>query len=178
MLLVVALGVIVTMLFFTSQWRATREHDTRSIQDFYHNTVNAMDASRRGSGGAQIVMNGKAGTQVNPQAKDKDGDGTVGADDVQESEQMAERLRAAEQKAKDSANAKAPLKPDSPGKVVGVGSSAGGQGKKGKTTTSEASREDETAEEHEVEVTLNEILKRSPSEFPVLSLADTEDPID
>lgn len=159
--MVVALGVVIIMLFFTSQWRATQEHDSRTIQDFYHKTVNAMDANRRGSGGAQIVMSGK-GTQINQEAKDKDGDGSVDADDVQQAEEMAGRLREAEQKAKDLANAKSPLKPDSPGKVVGVGSSAGGQ-KKGKGTSTVEEDEEETAEEHEVEVTLNEILKRSPS---------------
>lgn len=157
-LLLLALAVVITILFFTSQWQQTSERDTRTIQDFYHKTINAMDG-RRGSGGSQVVMNGKG--RISTEAKDKDGDGTVDEDDQQLAVEMSDRLRAAEQQAKDLANAKAPLKPDSPGKVVGVGSSAGGQGKK-----DEAAEEGETDEDHEVEVTLTEILKRSPSKFP------------
>lgn len=103
-----------------------------------------------------------SGGKVSTEAKDKDGDGSVDADDEQLAEAMSGRLRAAEQKAKDLANAKAPLKPDSPGKVVGVGSSAGGQGAK---KDGDAAEGEETDEEHEIEVTLNEILKRSPSKF-------------
>ncbi|KAK9421638.1 putative Glutaredoxin domain-containing protein [Seiridium unicorne] len=155
-LFLVALAVVITILFFTSQWQQTSERDTRSIQDFYHKTMNAMDG-KRGSGGSQVVMSGKGG-KVSAGAKDKDGDGSVDKDDEKLAEEMSDRLRAAEQKAKDLANAKAPLKPDSPGQVVGVGSSAGGQGKK-----DVAAPEDETDEEHEIEVTLNEILKRSPT---------------
>ncbi|KAI1844287.1 hypothetical protein JX265_007874 [Neoarthrinium moseri] len=160
-LLLLALAVVITILFFTSQYQATHERDTRTIQDFYHKTVNAMD-NKRGSGGAQIIMSGK-GAQVNHEAKDKDGDGSVDEDDEQMAEEMADRLRAAEQKAKDLANAKAPLKPDSPGKVVGVGSSAGGQGKKGKPAPEDVDDKEETDEEHEIEVVLNEILKKSPT---------------
>lgn len=157
-LLLLALAVVITILFFTSQWQQTAERDTRTIQDFYHKTVNAMDG-KRGSGGSQVVMSGKG--KLSPEAKDKDGDGSVDADDEQLAEEMGDRLRAAEQKAKDLANAKAPLKPDSPHKVVGVGSSAGGQGAK---KDGDDAEEEETDEEHEIEVTLNEILKRSPSE--------------
>ncbi|KAH8200029.1 hypothetical protein TruAng_005805 [Truncatella angustata] len=153
-LMLLALAVVITILFFTSQWQQTAERDTRTIQDFYHKTVNAMDG-KRGSGGSQIPI--KAG-KVSAEAKDKDGDGSVDADDEHLAAEMSDRLRAAEQQAKDLANAKAPLKPDSPGKVVGVGSAAGGQGKK-----DAADATDETDEEHQVEVTLNEILKKSPS---------------
>ncbi|KAF3010507.1 hypothetical protein G7054_g10193 [Neopestalotiopsis clavispora] len=156
-LLLVALAVVITILFFTSQWQQSSERDTRTIQDFYHKTLNAMDG-KRGTGGSQIIMSGKGG-QVSAEAKDKDGDGSIDADDEQLADEMAERLRAAEQKAKDLANAKAPLKPDSPGKVVGVGSSAGGQGKKDTDSTTV----EESNQEHEIEITLNEILKKSPT---------------
>ncbi|KAI0125988.1 glutaredoxin [Xylariales sp. AK1849] len=161
LLILVVLAVVITTLFFTSQWRATSERDSRTIQDFYHKTVNAMD-HKRGSGGAQVVMSGK-GSAVND-AKDKDGDGSVDADDEQMAVEMAERLRAAEKKAKDLANEKAPLKPDAPSEVVGIGSSAGGQNKKAmeKGDASEVEEKQETDEEHEIEVTLNEILKKSP----------------
>lgn len=148
----IAIAGIVTLLFFTSQARHSRESDTRSIRDFYHKTVNAMD---RGNGGS---IPGKQQQQVIP-AHDHDADGDIDEDDEIMARQMAERLKQAEQKAKDSANAKAPNKPDLPGAIVGVGSSASGQHKgepdgKGKV--------EETAEEHEIEVELNAILKKSP----------------
>lgn len=158
-MMMVVMAAVITTLFFTSQWRQTSERDSRTISDFYHKTVNAMD-HKRGSGGAQIVMGGKGQSVVN-EAKDKDGDGTVDEDDEKVAEAMAERLRAAEQRAKDLANAKAPLKPDAPSEVVGIGSSAGGQNKKkGKITSEE--QEDDSEEYHEVTVTLNAMLEKSP----------------
>lgn len=94
--------------------------------------------------------------------KDKDGDGTVDKDDELLAEEMAARVRAAEKKAKELANAKA-LKPDSPSEVVGVGSSAGGQKKlKGQGKASEDDQDAETPEDHELETILNEIFKKSP----------------
>lgn len=160
LLLVVALAVVVTTLFFTSQWRATSERDPRTLQDFIGKTVNAMDKTR-GTGGSQIVMSGKE--KVVNGAKDKDGDGSIDEDDKQMAEEMAERLRAAEKKAKDLANEKAPLKPDSPSEIVGVGSSAGGQKKiKGSTEASETEEKEETPEEHELELIMNDIFKKSP----------------
>ncbi|KAK8125122.1 monothiol glutaredoxin-7 [Apiospora kogelbergensis] len=130
-LVMVGMAVIVTTLFFTSQFGSD---ESRAFQDFYGKTVNAMER-KRGSGGAQIIMDGKGATAVVSEAKDKDGDGAVGEDDVQQAKEMAERLREAEQRAKDQANAKAPLKPDSL---------------------------DESDPASKVEATLNEILKKSP----------------
>ncbi|ORY60168.1 thioredoxin-like protein [Pseudomassariella vexata] len=156
LLIMVVMATVITTLFFTSQWRASHDQDSRTIQDFYHKTVNAMD-QKRGSGGAQIPMGGK-GIVVND-AKDKDGDGTIDEDDKQMAAEMAERLRAAEQKAKENANAKAPLRPDAPHQVVGVGSSAGGQKK---AANAETEAEAESEEEHALEQTLNDIFKRSP----------------
>jgi hypothetical protein len=148
-----ALAVIVTTLFFTSQWRSTSERDSRTIQDFFGRTTSALDASERGSGGSQVVL-----TPV----KDKDGDGSVDKDDELLAEEMAARVHAAEKKAKELANAKA-LKPDSPSEIVGVGSSAGGQKKlKGTGKASEDDKDEETPEEHELEIILNEIFKKSP----------------
>lgn len=167
-LLVVVMAVVITSLFFTSRFGAGSEKDAaRSLQDFYGRTVNAMDR-KRGSGGAQIIMDGKGSTSngaVND-AKDKDGDGTVSEGDVQMAQEMQERLRAAEQKAKEQANKKAPLRPDSPSNVIGVGSSAGGQVQKpaGKDADASSAHEDSTEppEDRKVEVTLNEMFKRSP----------------
>lgn len=161
-LVMVGMAVIVTTLFFTSQFGSD---ESRAFQDFYGKTVNAMER-KRGSGGAQIIMDGKGATAVVSEAKDKDGDGAVGEDDVQQAKEMAERLREAEQRAKDQANAKAPLKPDSPSELVGVGSSAGGQHRKlGDKDASAANPKDESDPASKVEATLNEILKKSPGMF-------------
>lgn len=164
----VVMVVVVTSLFFSSRFGAGSENNAaRSLQDFYGRTVDAMDR-KRGSGGAQIIMDGKGSTSngaVND-AKDKDGDGTVSEGDVQMAQEMQERLRAAEQKAKEQANKKAPLRPDSPSNVIGVGSSAGGQKQKPAGKDAEASSANEESaeppEDRKVEVALNEMFKRSP----------------
>ncbi|RYP85966.1 hypothetical protein DL769_000829 [Monosporascus sp. CRB-8-3] len=139
--------------------RQNAPQDTRTIQDFYHRTTNAMD---RHLAGGQVVIGGK-GSASDPHVKDKDGDGSVDEDDEQLAREMTDRLRAAEQKAKDLANQKAPLKPDSPKKVVGVGSSASGQNKKGKSRADSAQdKGDETEADLELETTLDKIFKKSP----------------
>ncbi|KAI0900081.1 glutaredoxin [Annulohypoxylon nitens] len=159
LLMMVALAAIITTLFFTSQMRSTIPHDNRTVQDFFGKTMNGL-GHQQGSG--QVVMSGK-GTTVDSTVKDKDGDGSVDEDDEQLAKEMSDRLRAAEQKAKDLANAKAPLKPDAPSEVVGVGSSADGQkkGSKGSSAGVEG-EETQSEEDHEVEVTLSNILKKSP----------------
>ncbi|KAK8138599.1 hypothetical protein PG984_001979 [Apiospora sp. TS-2023a] len=149
-LVMVGMAVIVTTLFFTSKFGSD---ESSAIQDFYGKTVNAMER-KRGSGGAQIIMDGKGATALS-EAKDKDGDGSVGEDD-----RWPSASRAAEQRAKDQANAKAPLKPDAPSEVVGVGSSAGGQHRKLKDKEASADSTDESGPESKVETTLNEILKK------------------
>lgn len=114
-------------------------------------------------------MGGK-GTTVDSTVKDKDGDGSVDEDDEQMAKDMAERLRAAEQKAKDLANAKAPLKPDPPSEVVGVGSSAGGQKKdksKANSKETEGSEEEESEEDREIDATLSNILKKAPGKIVI-----------
>ncbi len=109
------------------------------------------------SGGATIPKDGEDGEEV--------------------AKQMAERLKEAATDAKNKANAKAP-KPDPPSALVGVGSAAegaekGAAGRK-KTTVDEEKQEpivEETKEEHELEVELNSILKKAPSEyFPPYSI--------
>ena len=137
------------ILLFSSHYRTTREAD--SIQDFYHKTKNALDkgsgSGSRAAERSQQVITGH----------DHDADGDVDADDEAGAKEMTERLRQAEQKAKENANAKGPTKPDVPQEIVGVGSSASGQDKKkGKDEPKE------TEEEHEVEQELNSILKKSP----------------
>ncbi|KAI1470900.1 glutaredoxin [Daldinia caldariorum] len=160
LLMMVVLAAVITTLFFTSQMRSTIPRDSRTVHDFFGKTMNGL-GSQKGSG--QVVMSGK-GTTVDSTVKDKDGDGSVDEDDEQLAKDMADRLRAAEQKAKDLANAKAPLKPDAPSEVIGVGSSAGGQKKGGSKGSSKEENEDskESEEDREVEATLNAILKKSP----------------
>lgn len=94
---------------------------------------------------------------------------------------MAESLKEAAQVAKDNANAKAP-KPDPPSQVVGMGNAAKGQEEKsvagrkkfggeadGQQVVKEEPQEEESKEDHEIEVELNLILKKSPSKFLFLS---------
>lgn len=166
LLFYVVLAGVVTMLFFTSHLRSTTEPDTRNIQDFYHKTVNAMDKARNGGSRSpgQAVVDSKTGKEVGRTPKDKDADGNVDADDDILANEMAERLQAAEQKAKELANAKAPNKPDRPSEIIGVGSSAEGQVTKAGEEAVEAKEEvlGETDDEHEVEVEMERIMKKAP----------------
>jgi hypothetical protein len=139
----------VTLLFFTSKARHARDVDRHSLHDFFSKTKNAMDKQHPG----EKVMAGH----------DVDADGDIDKDDDILAKQMADRLRQAEQKAKDSAEAKGPTKPDMPEKVIGVGSSASGQQKRPPKAEGKAEEEEETeTEDHEVEAELNSILKKSP----------------
>lgn len=81
----------------------------------------------------------------------------IDEDDAIVAKAMQERLRKAEQMAKNNANAKAPNKPDAPEDIVGVGSSAHGQNHLDKGESSE------TEEHHAVLEELRSILKKSPS---------------
>ncbi|KAI1764250.1 glutaredoxin [Hypoxylon sp. FL1150] len=159
LLMMVVFAAVITTLFFTSQMRAAIPHDNRTVQDFFGKTMNGL--GHQGNG--QVVVSGK-GTTVDSTVKDKDGDGSVDEDDEKMAKEMGERLRAAEQKAKDLANAKAPLKPDSPKEIIGVGSSAGGQKKdKSKANSKETESEvEESEEDREIDATLNTILKKAP----------------
>ncbi|EOO03382.1 putative glutaredoxin-c4 precursor protein [Phaeoacremonium minimum UCRPA7] len=146
------LALVVMTLMYTSRLRQSQERDTRTLGDFYYKTVNGLNKAH----GDQAVMGTKAGQTT----QDKDRDGDVDEDDEQLAREMAQRLKDAEQKAKDLANAKSPNRPDAPEKIVGIGSSADGQGKKDEGGNSVEAQE--TDEEHAVEVTLNDILKKSP----------------
>ncbi|GAB1311332.1 Disulfide oxidoreductase-like protein [Madurella fahalii] len=162
-LVYLVLAGVVTLLFFTSQARHAREADTQSLQDFYHKTVNAMNKGHGagaggGGGGAEAGQKIMAG---HGHDHDVDADGDIDEDDVIVAKEMAERLRQAQQQAKDSANAKAPNKPDNPEDIIGVGSSASGQ-EKGTSDGSAKKKVLEADDEHEVETELATILKKSP----------------
>lgn len=137
----VVLAGFVTLLFFTSHYRHAPDGQ---VQDFYYKTRNAMERGPQGS--SQKVI----------EKHDHDADGDIDEEDEIMAKEMAERLRLAEQKAKENANAKAPHRPDAPEDVVGVGSSAHGQKKKGDDELLE------TDTDHEVEDELNIILEKSP----------------
>ncbi|KAH7026377.1 glutaredoxin [Microdochium trichocladiopsis] len=161
LLLVAVMAVVITTLFFTSKMRQNTVQDTRTIQDFYHKTMNAIDHHPVGQKAAD-----SPDTVIEPHIKDKDGDGTVDEDDIQLAREMSERLRAAEQKAKDLANKKAPLKPDHPDEVVGVGSSADGQHPKSpealQNKENDESRSEGSVVDTEVDEAMDRILKKSP----------------
>ncbi|TVY15909.1 Monothiol glutaredoxin-7 [Lachnellula arida] len=135
---------VITVLFYTGSLRQNSPQDSRTAGDFYDRTVNALN-NKKPAGGT--------------------------SDDDQVAAAMAKSLKEAAQVAKDNANAKAP-KPDPPSIVLGVGSAAEGAreeksvaGRK-KFTTGEAQEpikdNVETKEDHDIEVELNSILKKSP----------------
>jgi hypothetical protein len=151
--LYLTLAGVITLLFLTSRARHERE------SDFYQKTVNALDKGRgTGSGGAEAGQKIMAGLGHD---HDADADGDIDEDDVIVAQEMARRLREAQQQAKDSANAKAPNKPDNPQDVIGVGSSASGQ-EKGALGEKEKEKLRETEDDPEVEMELNAILKKAP----------------
>lgn len=150
LLVVGLLAVVVVTLVYTSQMRAAEEADRRTINDFWHKTMNGLDRAH-----GQTVLDSKKGSAKGGAGKDED--------DAQLAKDMRARLDAAAQKAKDSANSKV-LRPEKPEQVIGVGSSAGGQTKGSKENPGDKAESKETDEEHQVESTINDILKKSPGE--------------
>lgn len=144
-MIVGVLAVVVVTLVYTSQLRASEDADTRTINDFWHKTMAGLDSAHGGKKDQTIFSSKK--------------DSSSDEDDAQMAKDMRARLEAAAQKAKDSANAKV-LRPEKPEQVIGVGSSAGGQ----KGDKAAADDANETEEEHQVETTINDILKKSPGE--------------
>jgi hypothetical protein len=137
--------IVVTLLFYTSSQRQSRSPDLRTAGDFYDKTLNAL-----------------RNQNANPK------DGGLSKDELV-AKKVKESLKEAAQLAKDNAIAKAP-KPDPPSEVVGKGSAAQGAErgiagrKKYGTGEDQKPFKEETAEEHEVELELNSILKKSPSQ--------------
>lgn len=151
LLLLAAVGIAVLILFYTSRLEGASTSDGAAPKDFYQKTVNAMD-DQKSSGKAQ------GGSPLKPADRDRDGD--IDVDDEIMGVEMQERLKAAENKAKELANEKAGLRPDPPSNIIGVGSSADGQ---------DASSDEDSPvveEERDTESELNSILKKSPSKSP------------
>ncbi|GJN83576.1 hypothetical protein PLIIFM63780_007125 [Purpureocillium lilacinum] len=170
LVMLAAILTVVLILFYSSGLDDSKK-DTRSFQDFYHKTMDGM--SKKGSTSppspqGQAVLDSKTGAKAGHIPADTDGDGDVDEDDRRASAGTKERLRQAEQKAKDLANEKSPLKPDPPSEVVGKGNSADGQVKKpaagGAGTVGKAkdAPAKESKEEKEIDAELNAILKKAP----------------
>ncbi|CAK7198587.1 hypothetical protein SEUCBS139899_001250 [Sporothrix eucalyptigena] len=165
---IAALAFTIAMMLYTSRLRDTHTPDQRTIQDFYHKTKGALGSDPGAAGG---VAQAKA-----PVVVDMDNDGDVDEEDARLAREMQSRLKAAEQQAKDNANAKAPNPPDAPSNVIGVGSSASGQkgaaaaggavvGAAAGAAAPAAGAADATPQTDEakaVEAELDKIFKRSP----------------
>ncbi|PHH63791.1 hypothetical protein CDD81_5448 [Ophiocordyceps australis] len=162
---VATLVAVVFILIYTSNLQDRHPRDTRSFQDFYQKTMHGMSKQQ------QAVFDTSTGATAGRIPADKDADGDVDEDDRRVGEMTKQRLRAAEQMAKDKANEKA-LRPDPPSQVVGMGSSAEGQERKAKAkAVAEAPAPAESKsnappqvsqEELKAEQELNAILKRAP----------------
>lgn len=148
-------------LVYTAQLRANEDVDGRTLGDFIHRTKQGLDKAHGGTGDQTAPQSDKATKDSSPEEDEK-----------RLSREMRERLKAAEIKAKDSANAKV-LRPEKPEQVIGVGSSAGGQGGKGATEKGDSKM---TEEERRIENTINEILKKSPGK-PLLYSHDSADSV-
>ncbi|KKA27241.1 hypothetical protein TD95_003172 [Thielaviopsis punctulata] len=127
----IVLAVVVFIIYYL-----TPSHS--DPQDFYRKTMQAMggsgssSSSSSGGGASGPALPPAQGPQHPPIPDALEHKETTDTGDAQVVKHMSDRLKDAEARAKNLANKKSPLKPDTPSDVVGVGSSAGGQnGKKG-----------------------------------------------
>jgi hypothetical protein len=163
LVILAALGITILILFYTSRLDNGQIVGDQTGESFYQKTMNAMNG-RDTSHGHPGSGDSQKGTQSGTIPADRDGDGDIDADDDETALKMQERLKAAEQKAKEKANEKGGLRPDPPRNVVGVGSSADGQDKKDADPATSEKEAKKTEEEKEAESTLSSILKKSPGE--------------
>lgn len=150
LLLIGVVAVVVMTLVYTSRLRTSQDRDGRTLGDFYHKTANALEQAHNGQQEQTVVDTNNAKTKTDSEKKE---------DSAQVAKDMQARLKAAEQKAKDSANAKV-LKPEKPEQVIGVGSAAGGQ----KASKDSPSNKIEDTEESVIESTISDIMKKSPGQ--------------
>lgn len=148
LLLLVGVGMALLILVYLPRL------GNESPEDFYDRTVHAIDTQKSSGAGAAGAQQGSKPLQ--PADRDKDGD--IDAEDEILGAEMQERLKDAELRAKAKANERAPLPPDHPSDVIGVGSSADGQ-----DASSDGADAQVVEEERDTEAELNSILKKSPS---------------
>jgi hypothetical protein len=156
---VVIFAVVIYILYITSNTRATH-----NSPDFYSKTKKALDRERGSYKPHQVAP---------PSGNDEEDAALAAA--------MASRLRDAESVAKDAANAKAPRPGDSGEQKASPAGQESASSERAGADRNVAGRKkypiddnqpqkpvgkEETDEEHEVEVELNSILKRSPSKTP------------
>lgn len=168
LLMLAAAGTFLFIVFYTSGFDSHHDAEMHNPQDFVKKTAHAMDDPVSPPG--KPVLNTDTGEKAGHIPADKDGDGDVDEDDRQAGNEMQERLKVAEQAAKNKANEKGGMRPDPPSNVIGVGSSQEGQ--KDKDTKVEKVPGQDGAvvkeekvlskEEREAREELNTILKKSP----------------
>lgn len=132
---------------------------------FYDKTMKAMHYPK-----GQSVINTRTGAKAGHVPADSDGDGDIDEDDKRAKEQLMDSLGAAAKDARDKANKKAPVKPDSPSKVIGVGSSREGQDKKKPASGGDVdSKPKPASEKQDAKVVLAGILKKAPGNYEAKS---------
>lgn len=156
------LAGIVTFVFVFYYRGYDGGHDAayHGSPDFISKTKQAMDGSVPPG---KPVIDVSTGQKAGNVPADKDGDGDIDKDDHETTAKMQERLKVAEQQAKDKANKKGGMPPDAPREIVGVGSSADGQEKEKSGTKGSSKSIDEMSKEDLLaETEIKSILKKAP----------------
>jgi len=150
-------GVLIFTILIILLFNSFSELRNSRNVDFYTSTTDALNSLRSQSDKTTSVQK-----NIHPNSGQGDTSGN-----------LAERLKDAEVQAKQAANAKAPLKPDNPNKVNGVGSAAEGADRNvaGRLKypkdgdSAQKPLQPQSEEEKKVEAELESILKKSPSEY-------------
>lgn len=157
------LSVIATVVFFIYYTSSTSS--AASAGNFYERTVNVFHPH------GQNVMNSRTGQAGGHIPADRDADGDIDEDDAKSKQKLVDDLGKAQQVAQEKANQKAPVKPDNPSHLVGVGNSREGQKKDGSEGVAKAPppkeeikkvAETELKPEEMAHVELAAFLKKSP----------------
>lgn len=163
-LFMLAATVTFVFVFFYRGFDSGTDASYPGTPGFMEKTKHAMDGTAQG----KPVIDSQTGQQAGNVLADKDGDGDVDKDDREAAAKMQERLKVAEQQAKDKANKKGGLQPDAPREIVGVGSSADGQDKdKAGSKGSSKSVDEMSKEDLLAETEIKSILKKAPSVSPL-----------
>lgn len=174
---VITLLFVITLVLFLF-YRSSSTPSASAVDDFYHKTKTALDHDKEDHTAHILKASQVKDKNTNTDnIQDVPGTGTEKKGKAEEGKgDTKQRLQDAAKEAKDKANAKAP-KPDPPSSVIGVGSASGekngeakvvGDAGRKKWNTGEEQKivkedkEDESEEDHEVELELNSILKKAP----------------